>query len=81
MSRLLQFFVLAIGIYFWGTPSLEGWRPAPLERPLTRFSTDINSMIFLGIEFVQQLPQSPAGKQFFAYRQQADELIYAYFGK
>jgi hypothetical protein len=40
---MLRTFVAAMIAYGWGHPSLDGYRPALLERPLQSFYADVNA--------------------------------------
>ncbi|MGE0037401.1 MAG: hypothetical protein AB7S93_17430 [Xanthobacteraceae bacterium] len=40
---MLRTFVAAMIAYGWGHPSLDGYRPVLLERPLQSFYADVNA--------------------------------------
>ena len=40
---MLRTFIAAMIAYGWGHPSLDGYRPALLERPLQSFYADVNA--------------------------------------
>jgi len=73
--------LVTVCMYCWGTPGFDNWRPPVLEQPLKRFSSDVNELTGKTVEFARQLPYSPLGRQFVAYRQQTSEIIYSYFAK
>ena len=40
---MLRTFIAAMIAYGWGHPSLDGYRPALLDRPLQSFHADVNA--------------------------------------
>ena len=40
---MLRTFITVMIAYAWGHPSLDGYRPAPLDRPLQAFYADVNA--------------------------------------
>lgn len=78
---MLRLSIVAACIYCWGTPGFDKLRPPILEQPLKRFSNDINHVTFMSVEMAKQLPYTGIGRKVVLYRQQAAEVIYAYFGR
>ena len=42
-AAMLRTFIAAMIAYGWGHPSLDGYRPAPLDQPLQTFYADVNA--------------------------------------
>jgi hypothetical protein len=42
-AAMLRTFIAAMIAYGWGHPSLDGYRPGPLDQPLQAFYADVNA--------------------------------------